>query len=202
MSETRANQDGDRRVRRTRQALRDALIALIQERGYDATSVQDVVERADVGRSTFYGHFTDKEDLLLWAFRELHMSGAEPGSADASLVSVSRSMLERAGTERGLFRAVFGRFGSGAVQRRMEGEVFAWAGEEFRRLAPASDPDDVAMSAAIAVGAFMSLLRWWIEAEAPVPSNRVSRAFEASVVPGICEALRIAPEALTGESAA
>ena len=63
--------DLDRRVRRTRQALRQALIELIVERGYDKTTVRDVLDRADVGRSTFYAHFRDKESLFASCFEDL-----------------------------------------------------------------------------------------------------------------------------------
>ena len=54
----------DRRSRRTRQALHQALIRLIVERGYDEITVGDIADAADSGRSTFYAHFTDKDDLL------------------------------------------------------------------------------------------------------------------------------------------
>lgn len=55
----------DRRVLRTKRALRSALLEVIVERGYDAVSVQAIADRADVGRATFYTHYADKEDLLL-----------------------------------------------------------------------------------------------------------------------------------------
>jgi AcrR family transcriptional regulator len=55
----------DRRKPRTQQILRNALLALIQEQGYEAISVRDIADHANIGRATFYTHFTDKEDLLL-----------------------------------------------------------------------------------------------------------------------------------------
>lgn len=55
----------DRRVQRTRELLQQALIALIRERGYDAVTIQDIAERANVGRTTFYLHYTSKDDLFL-----------------------------------------------------------------------------------------------------------------------------------------
>ena len=54
----------DRRTRRTRQLLRSALLALLKEKSYEEISVQDIIERADVARSTFYMHYLDKDDLL------------------------------------------------------------------------------------------------------------------------------------------
>ena len=55
----------DRRVQRTRKLLRDALMSLIMEDGYDAISIQDITEKANLGRATFYLHFKDKDELLL-----------------------------------------------------------------------------------------------------------------------------------------
>jgi len=61
----RAGKKVDRRVRRTRNALGDALIALMQEKPFESVTVQQVLDRAGVGRSTFYTHFSDKNDLFL-----------------------------------------------------------------------------------------------------------------------------------------
>ena len=55
----------DRRVLRTRDTLGDALVALMQEKNFDDITVQDLLNRAGVGRSTFYVHYRDKDDLFL-----------------------------------------------------------------------------------------------------------------------------------------
>jgi AcrR family transcriptional regulator len=55
----------DRRVRTTRDALGDALVALMHEKPFETITVQHVLERADVSRSTFYSHYSDKNDLFL-----------------------------------------------------------------------------------------------------------------------------------------
>jgi AcrR family transcriptional regulator len=54
----------DRRVLRTREAIRDAMIDLIEERGFEAISIKDIADRANINRGTFYLHFHDKYDLL------------------------------------------------------------------------------------------------------------------------------------------
>src|SRR5918996_5341589 len=59
------NKKTDARVRRTRDALGDALVALMHEKPFDTITVQDVLDRAKVGRSTFYSHYSDKDDLLM-----------------------------------------------------------------------------------------------------------------------------------------
>ncbi len=55
----------DRRITKSKRALRAALIDLMEERGLDAVSVNDICARADLNRGTFYNHFRDKEDLLV-----------------------------------------------------------------------------------------------------------------------------------------
>ncbi|MEM6707029.1 MAG: TetR/AcrR family transcriptional regulator, partial [Acidobacteriota bacterium] len=55
----------DRRVTRTKRLLRQALMELVREKDYARITVQDILDRADVGRSTFYTHYRDKDDLLL-----------------------------------------------------------------------------------------------------------------------------------------
>src|SRR5512139_2214965 len=61
----------DRRIQRTRQSLHTALLELIKEKDYDAISIEEITDRANVGRATFYLHYKDKEDLLLEEFREM-----------------------------------------------------------------------------------------------------------------------------------
>ncbi len=61
----------DRRIQRTRQSLKVSLLELIKEKDYDAISTEEITERANVGRATFYKHYKDKEDLLLEEFREM-----------------------------------------------------------------------------------------------------------------------------------
>ena len=61
----------DRRVQRTRQALREALLSLMKEKDYNAITVEEITARANLGRTTFYLHYKDKEALLLEKFADL-----------------------------------------------------------------------------------------------------------------------------------
>ena len=61
----------DRRVLRTRGALRDALLELMVERGWDGVDIQSLCERANIGRSTFYLHYPNKEELLKGSLGDL-----------------------------------------------------------------------------------------------------------------------------------
>lgn len=55
----------DRRVQRTRELLQKSLIDLINERGYESITIQDIVDRANIGRTTFYLHYDSKDELLM-----------------------------------------------------------------------------------------------------------------------------------------
>jgi AcrR family transcriptional regulator len=61
----------DRRVSRTRNALREALLSLIEEQDYSTITVEEITARANIGRTTFYLHYRDKEDLLLEELADL-----------------------------------------------------------------------------------------------------------------------------------
>ncbi len=71
MKITQEQEKLDRRVRRTRSALREAMQNLMAEKGYEQVTIEELTERADIGRTTFYLHYSAKQDLLLEQFDEL-----------------------------------------------------------------------------------------------------------------------------------
>jgi AcrR family transcriptional regulator len=94
---------GDRRARRSRRLLQEAFQQLLTEKGFDAISVQDIAERADVNRGTFYAHFTDKyallEDVVGEAFREalLRRVSIDAPFTTANLEQVAIGVLDYLG---------------------------------------------------------------------------------------------------------
>src|SRR5713226_5632016 len=117
---------GDRRVQRTRQLLQGALLSLIREKGFEALSVQDIIDRANVGRATFYAHFDNKEDLLVSGFdglraalkelqRQAHMRTA---SSDERLFAFSHEMFAHIAEYRKVFRAMVGKRSGAMVDRK------------------------------------------------------------------------------------
>jgi AcrR family transcriptional regulator len=61
----------DRRIQRTERRLHEALSTLIREKPYDSIAVKEILDRADVGRSTFYTHFRDKDELLVRGIHDM-----------------------------------------------------------------------------------------------------------------------------------
>ncbi len=104
----------DRRAARTRKALHLALMSLILRKDYEAITIQDIIDEADVGRSTFYGHYTGKEDLLRSGFETLrseltdarrHAPARRDGSQDEPL-GFSLAMFEHASRYTETYRAL------------------------------------------------------------------------------------------------
>ncbi|HMA92614.1 MAG TPA: TetR/AcrR family transcriptional regulator [Polyangiaceae bacterium] len=128
---TPKTEEQDRRVRKTRQQLRDALVNLILERGWDAISVQDICARADVGRSTFYVHFADKEELLLAGLEELHEGlDLQRMQATGSFTFVD-GLVEHAKEKARLLRAIVGKRSSPNIQRRFREVVMQLVAAEL-----------------------------------------------------------------------
>src|SRR4051794_18980124 len=92
----------DPRVQRTREMLQDALIELIGDRAYDRITVQDIVDRANVGRTTFYLHYNSKDDLFV-SCHEAIVSGFHFGPL--SRHSLSRGELLSPGVPPGIVAA-------------------------------------------------------------------------------------------------
>jgi AcrR family transcriptional regulator len=179
----------DSRVRRTRDALGDALMALTQERPFDDITVQDILDRAQIGRATFYTHYRDKDDLFLSDvedFLEL-MSNLLLREREASnrIVPV-RELLEHFAEMRPLHNALieadkmrdFLELGHGYFARAID-----------RRLADLLETRDIepkqraAMSQAFA-GAFLSLATWWMTQPSPATPGEMDEMFHQMVWSG------------------
>ena len=155
----------DRRVRRTRRALRDALLELTLERGWDEVNVLDVCERADVARSTFYTHFADKEDLLLSGFDDLRAAlRATTGQAgrDASpVLGFLTGLIDHAREYAKLFRALVGKLAGQVAQKGFRRFVFDLVREDLLAAFP-QDPG-VDAAARYVSGGISELLIWSVD---------------------------------------
>ena len=88
----------DRRVQRTRDVLHQALISLMIEKGYEVITVQDIIDRANVGRSTFYAHYVGKQDLLLSGLKNLskHLAAHQRAAVTRKREVFRRRVLDSA----------------------------------------------------------------------------------------------------------
>jgi AcrR family transcriptional regulator len=151
----------DPRVIRTRRQLREALVASILERGWDAVNVKDVCERAEIGRSTFYVHFADKEELLLSGFDELHAALDRERLAVERPFAFVRPLVAHAKDNVRLFRALIGRRSGQAVQRRFYEVVTGLIEADLVRVG--IEASHVRWTARYIGGGFVELLMAWLD---------------------------------------
>jgi len=165
----------DRRVARTRRLLSEALRQLIRECDYDAITVQDILDRADVGRSTFYAHFRNKDHLLLGGFSQ--------GPAAHPWPAGEMDLLEHMAENYDLYRSLAGTEGLPAAMGRLRRTLSeAWRA----RLAEAAGPrgeGGVAPEVAehFLTGALMAVVEWWLEAGMPYPPERMNTMLDRLV---------------------
>jgi AcrR family transcriptional regulator len=156
-----AREPKDRRVARTQRLLRDALLALIRERGWDEVTVQDVCERADVGRSTFYVHFADKEELLLSGFELFRAQlRAHVATSPGEPFSFLRPLVEHVREHQQLSRALMGKRSHQAIQKEFLALVSDMVEADLAPRMPAGPPRSAVVR--YVAGALSELLVWWL----------------------------------------
>lgn len=169
----------DRRVRRTHRQLREALISLTLERGWDDVSVQDVCERADVGRSTFYVHFADKEELLLSGIDELHASMDAVRLAGRGNFQFAEALIAHAGeqTHLRIYRALMGRKSGQRMHNMFRDLVMRLVAADLASLGI----DDAHMLAVTRYvgGGFMAMMTEWIDHPARLAPETLAKSFRA-----------------------
>jgi AcrR family transcriptional regulator len=184
-------QKHDRRSQRTRQALHQALFALLREKRYDAVSVQDIIDRADVGRSTFYAHFVDKEDLASYSIEQMldalsqHPAPAGPGLiATAALFEHVREQFPLFQTQmRGRGLELFFERGQAYWSQKIERDLQG-------RLPPGQSPAvPLAIVATYVTGTWVTLLKWWLDNKMPYAPERMEEIFQQLIMPGVVAAL-------------
>lgn len=179
------NRQTDRRVQRTRRALRDALISLMTERGWDEVSVQDICDRADIGRSTFYVHFQNKEELLDGGLSDLrHELRSQIVTNDKEpfpVLPFVRGLIDHVYEQRKLFRSIIGRRSGHVVRMRFRELILQLVKEDLSRLAAPGWRRDATVHCM--AGALFELLVWVAEARLAVRAEEVDRHFRQLIRP-------------------
>lgn len=198
-AEDRTRSSPDRRVIRTRGLLQHALISLILEKDYETITVEDICTAANVGRSTFYAHYTSKDDLKRRGLEEHlrallaapKMQTATVGGTHDHRLSFSLALLQHAREHRALYRALVrnrgGAIGLNAIRRVVADLVR----EELDTGPDGKPPDDVAHEVTVQylVGAYMSVLTWWLDGGAKLPAERVDALFRRLANSGVAQEL-------------
>lgn len=170
----------DRRVRRTRAALQEALLGLMGEKAYEAISVQDIIDRADVGRSTFYSHYTDKKDLFEDGFGDLRAlieAPLAPQDAGVWHFRFSLPFLRHVEHQRAMARVLFASDRGSPMIGEIERLIARAVRRELEALPGESSVPPEALVRFLA-GGFVQLLEWWLTTEPPATADEVEHIFQ------------------------
>jgi len=183
----------DRRIERTRQRLRESLLSLIVERGYEKVTVQHILDRAEIGRATFYDHFRSKEDLLGSGMEQLraHLleewtAAAGAGKRPVERLGFTLALFKHVDGHRQLYRAIVGRESGAIVERKMRRMLADLVREDITSRKPAAR-NTVSMNLAVqyVVGALWSVLTWWMDYRVPLSAEEMNSMFLQLTSPGL-----------------
>jgi AcrR family transcriptional regulator len=186
----------DRRVRRTRRILNEALIALIVEKGYSKITVQDILDRADVGRSTFYAHFRDREALLVACFDNVRdelrqeIDAMTPDASPPDPARPAAAIFAHAQRRRPVYRALCGKQGGAIVIGHLHGLVRGLLQEHLQpHLAAAGSDLPVEVVAEFYASATIGLLSWWVDRDFPYEPSHLTQMYRRLATPGMLAVL-------------
>jgi AcrR family transcriptional regulator len=174
------------RVRRTQKLLREALIELIEERGFDALTVGEITERAMVSRAAFYRNYQDKyalvEQIFAEAMQALFTAVSAPDTAHSPQIWVK--FFEHIAQYERLYRALLGRKGSPWFVLKMRASLMDLV-KEFGRLSPQWQPDTAQpiflypasdeFVPNLAATMFVEAITWWLEQGRPYSTDEIAR---------------------------
>lgn len=172
------------RVRRTQKLLRDSLIELIEEKGFDALTVGEITEHAMVSRAAFYRNYRDKYDLVEQIFTEamqaLFNAVSEPGTAHSPQIWVR--FFEHIAEYERLYRALLGRKGSPWFVLKMRASLVDLV-KEFGRLSPQWQsaaaapiyPTEDEFIPDLVATMFVEAITWWLEQGKPYPPEEIAK---------------------------
>jgi AcrR family transcriptional regulator len=191
---TKAKRKSDRRTQRTRRKLSSAMVGLIKEKRFDDITVQNVIDRADVARGTFYSHFTGTGDLFDQQWQDFNRMLAEKidwnKAGKDSFVPVTfffQHLQDSQDFYQGLVRSrkVEAIFKSGVeyLSRNIERSL-------DERLKDRRIVIPIPIVANYLASEFFALLKWWLDAGMPYKPGDMDKIFHDLVNPTIAEVLR------------
>lgn len=179
----------DKRVRQTRAALLDALLELMRERGYERLTVQNLLDRANVGRATFYAHFDSKDELLASSVARLRdWLAGQWRTVPGQRLGFTLPLFRHLSAHKSIYRKTIAREGELSVERHIRLMLHELVREELRArpLRPGQGGGaPVDLASRYLVGALWSTIDWWMENGAVLPPEEVNTLFQRLTFPGI-----------------
>jgi len=185
----------DRRSERSRQLLMEALAGLIHTKRYESITVQEITDRANVGRSTFYAHFTDKDDLLVDGLRRMvgDLEYDEPGPRNT--LAPSLGFIHHVESHSDHYQMMARGRHFTLFLDALQSELSAMFAD---RLAPRLPADGsprvpVPLLAAMLAGMLITAVRTWLESELTATAEEVNRSFLVAAEAAVRAGLRPLP---------
>ena len=177
----------DRRPRRTRAVLQNALLGLIRRKPYEAITIQDICAAADVGRSTFYAHYRSKDDLKRQGLEHLRSELAEAQSraADGARLTFSLPMFEHARAHLDDYRALKRTRGGKVVLGRIREILSERVRAELATYGVGAPKMDAGLMREYLVGAYLAVLTWWLDDGARIAPAAVDSMFRRLAGPAL-----------------
>ena len=182
----------DRRIQKTQALLRQALISLIHEKPYDSIVVKEILHRANVGRSTFYTHFHDKDELFASGVQHVLRPFTNSGSRTSAkpherMISFSLPIFEYHESRRCAGESRIGPRGRVVLHEHLQNVLAEMISSDFRKdvigqqpVAGHIPPDLLAQYIA---STFVLVLNWWIESRSPLGPKEVNDLFRSMLLP-------------------
>jgi AcrR family transcriptional regulator len=181
-------QKQDRRSQRTRRLVNEAMMELLTEKRYGEITVQDILDRAGIGRSTFYVHYFDKEDVMTSVIEQIVQTLELPMSREGARQEILPSLE--------LFRHMQENHHRLQVMMHGHGWEVVWKAGlaffskkieyELANLPEKNTPTiPLEVVAQYLAGAFANLLKWWLEAGMPYTPEQMDTIFRQLALPGV-----------------
>ena len=191
----------DPRVIRTRQMLRDALIATILEKGYDATNIQSITDRAGLRRATFYLHYRDKEELLLNMLHEtfdelIQKMEAQPWNLLTMETQHAEELMtfQHVQARADLYRAILSGQGAAEITRGIRDYLATRIRQKCLAEHQESDlPIPIEVLANYLAGVKLNMIIWWLDKGMPYTPEQMAEMCSRLIVEGAGRMLEPAP---------
>ena len=185
----------DRRIQKTEALLRDALTSLIGEKAYDSIVVKEILDRANVGRSAFYSHFRDKDELLASSIHEIlrsagssHLASAKPHER---IIRFSLPIFEYLDEHRhrhlSAAENALDSKSRAILHGHLESVLVELIGNDVGRYLQArpktADPMPRDILVHFVAATFVLVLNWWMDTNSPLTPKEVNDLFRNLVLP-------------------
>lgn len=196
----------DRRIDKTQKALRDAMSALVEEKPYAEITVRDLVERANVARSSFYAHFRDKDDLLLSGFKVIGINSTDDifsGSDDHGYPDFAIVLFRGAEQWKSMARAFLTLDSATVASHHMRNMLIIQTRDWLKKRSSGHvSSEELEAIVHFLASALLGLLTWWVANDFPNSAKTMSDKFNQLALVGLqgVEGLQLSPSACPSQN--